>query len=153
MVYWSEEGDDLIPLFEPPTTAPGLPEPRRARDRYAERSGRDLSEIDFFVALGYWKLAIILEGVFARYAAGQYGKEGADEAQGVREDRPAPGRGSRRGRARGLALEAPRGALARGAGAGARSASSSRAQWLSSRRAITFLCTSSAPSATRSMRL
>jgi hypothetical protein len=23
--------------------------------------------------LGYWKLAIILEGVYARYAAGQYG--------------------------------------------------------------------------------
>ena len=26
------------------------------------------------IALGYWKLAIILEGVYARYAAGQYGK-------------------------------------------------------------------------------
>ena len=39
-----------------------------------ERSGRDLSQLDFFVALGYWKLAIILEGVYARYSAGQYGK-------------------------------------------------------------------------------
>ena len=46
--------------------------------RYADRSGRDLSQVDFFVALGYWKLAIILEGVYARYAAGQYGK--ADDA-------------------------------------------------------------------------
>ena len=44
------------------------------RQRYAERSGRDLSQIDFFIALGYWKLAIILEGVYARYASGQYGK-------------------------------------------------------------------------------
>ena len=26
------------------------------------------------VALGYWKLAIILEGVYSRYAKGQYGK-------------------------------------------------------------------------------
>ena len=26
------------------------------------------------MALGYWKLAIILEGVYARYASGQYGK-------------------------------------------------------------------------------
>ena len=53
--------------------------PRRAelRDRYAERSGRDLAQVDFYVALGLWKLAIILEGVFARYAAGAYGK--ADE--------------------------------------------------------------------------
>ena len=36
--------------------------------------GRDLSQIDFFIALGFWKLAIILEGVYARYASGQYGK-------------------------------------------------------------------------------
>ena len=33
-----------------------------------------LGRIDFFIALGYWKLAIILEGVYARYASGQYGK-------------------------------------------------------------------------------
>jgi aminoglycoside phosphotransferase (APT) family kinase protein len=80
MVYWSEEGDDLIPLFDPPTTAPGFPARAELRDRYAERSGRDLSQLDFYVALGYWKLAIILEGVYARYAAGQYGKGGkADE--------------------------------------------------------------------------
>ena len=26
------------------------------------------------VALGYWKLAIILEGVFSRYSKGQYGR-------------------------------------------------------------------------------
>ena len=46
----------------------------QVRERYAERSGRDLSEIDFYVALGWWKLGIILEGVYSRYAAGQYGK-------------------------------------------------------------------------------
>jgi aminoglycoside phosphotransferase (APT) family kinase protein len=53
---------------------PGFPSRAEVRERYAERSGRDLAEIDFFVALGYWKLAIILEGVFSRYAKGQYGK-------------------------------------------------------------------------------
>ena len=97
MVYWSEAGDELIPLFDPPTVAAGFPTRDEIRDRYAERSGRDLSQLDFYVALGYWKLAIILEGVYARYAAGQYGKpdegfeefakiverlaEGADEAE------------------------------------------------------------------------
>jgi aminoglycoside phosphotransferase (APT) family kinase protein len=74
MVYWSEEGDQLTPLFEAPTTAKGFPLRTDLRARYAERSGRNLSEIDFYVALAYWKLAIILEGVFSRYAAGQYGK-------------------------------------------------------------------------------
>ena len=53
--------------------APGFPSRDQVKQRYAERSGRDLSEIDFYVALGLWKLAIILEGVYARYAAGQYG--------------------------------------------------------------------------------
>ncbi len=78
MVYWSEEGDQLMPLFDAPTTAPGFPTRDEIRDRYAERSGRDLSQLDFYVALGCWKLAIILQGVYARYAAGQYGN--ADEA-------------------------------------------------------------------------
>ena len=54
--------------------APGFPSRADVRERYAERSGRDLGEIDFYVALGYWKLAIILEGVYSRYVKGQYGK-------------------------------------------------------------------------------
>jgi aminoglycoside phosphotransferase (APT) family kinase protein len=74
LVYWGEEGDTLLPLFEPATMATGFPSRAEVRERYAERSSRDLAEIDFFVALGYWKLAIILEGVFSRYAKGQYGK-------------------------------------------------------------------------------
>jgi aminoglycoside phosphotransferase (APT) family kinase protein len=74
LVYWSEPGDELMPLFDPPTTAPGFPNREYVKARYAERSGRDLAGIDFYVALACWKLAIILEGVFSRYAAGQYGK-------------------------------------------------------------------------------
>jgi aminoglycoside phosphotransferase (APT) family kinase protein len=74
LVYWSQEGDEFMPLFAPATIASGFPTRDEVRARYAERSGRDLSEIDYFVALGYWKLAIILEGVYARYASGQYGK-------------------------------------------------------------------------------
>jgi aminoglycoside phosphotransferase (APT) family kinase protein len=74
MVYWPERGEELVALGQPANLAPGFPTRDEVRDRYAERSGRDLSELDFFVALGYWKLAVILEGVYARYAAGQYGK-------------------------------------------------------------------------------
>ena len=74
IVYWSEPGDELMPLFEAPTTAAGFPGRAQVRERYAQRSGRDLAEIDFYVALGLWKLAVILQGVYARYAAGQYGK-------------------------------------------------------------------------------
>ena len=74
MVYWPEAGEELVALGQPATLAPGFPKREELKARYAERSGRDLSQLDFFVALGYWKLAIILEGVYARYAAGQYGK-------------------------------------------------------------------------------
>jgi aminoglycoside phosphotransferase (APT) family kinase protein len=74
IVYWSEDGDELMPLLQAPTTASGFPSRDQVRERYAQRSGRDLSEIDFYVALGWWKLGIILEGVYSRYAAGQYGK-------------------------------------------------------------------------------
>ena len=74
MVYWPEAGEELVALGQPATLAPGFPKREELKARYAERSGRDLSQLDFFVALGYWKLAIILEGVYARYAAGGYGK-------------------------------------------------------------------------------
>ena len=81
MVYWSQPGDELIPLFEPATLAAGFPTRDELRARYEERSGRDLAQLDFYVALGFWKLAIILEGVFARYAAGQYGTGAEDFEQ------------------------------------------------------------------------
>ena len=74
MVYWPEDGEEGTTLGRPANLAPGFPSREELKARYAERSGRDLSQLDFFVALGYWKLAIILEGVYARYAAGQYGK-------------------------------------------------------------------------------
>ncbi|HXS35023.1 MAG TPA: phosphotransferase family protein [Solirubrobacterales bacterium] len=74
MVYWPEAGEELVALGQPATLAPGFPKREQLKARYAERSGRDLAQLDFFIALGYWKLAIILEGVYARYAAGGYGK-------------------------------------------------------------------------------
>jgi aminoglycoside phosphotransferase (APT) family kinase protein len=74
MVYWAQAGDELIALRDLPTTAPGFPSRDAVKARYAELSGRDLSEIDFYVAVGYWKLAIILQGIIARVAAGQYGR-------------------------------------------------------------------------------
>ncbi|HET9543832.1 MAG TPA: hypothetical protein VFP02_12145, partial [Acidimicrobiales bacterium] len=36
-------------------------------------SGRDLAEIDYYIAFGFWKLACIGEGVLKRYQAGVMG--------------------------------------------------------------------------------
>jgi aminoglycoside phosphotransferase (APT) family kinase protein len=74
MVYWAERRDKVVPLTRAPTLAPGFPSRGELAGRYAARSGRDIGGLDFFVALGYWKLAAILVGVYARYSAGAYGE-------------------------------------------------------------------------------
>jgi aminoglycoside phosphotransferase (APT) family kinase protein len=38
--------------------------------RYAEKSGRDISNLDYYAALAYFKLAVILEGIHARFLEG-----------------------------------------------------------------------------------
>jgi aminoglycoside phosphotransferase (APT) family kinase protein len=74
MVYWSDPGDDVLPLDSTVTALAGFPRRAEVAEAYAAASGRDLSELDFYVAFGYWKLAAILEGVYARSAAGAYGR-------------------------------------------------------------------------------
>jgi aminoglycoside phosphotransferase (APT) family kinase protein len=74
LVYWTEPGDEFSALAWSPTLAPGFPGRKEVSSRYAAASGRDLSEIDYYVALGYWKIAVILEGVYARYKSGAYGE-------------------------------------------------------------------------------
>jgi aminoglycoside phosphotransferase (APT) family kinase protein len=60
------------------TALPGFPARSDVIDRYVERTGADLSRLDFYVALALWKLACIAEGVYARYRAGVMGDSGAD---------------------------------------------------------------------------
>jgi aminoglycoside phosphotransferase (APT) family kinase protein len=70
MVYWTEPEDEAALVGLTPTTAPGFATKAELRARYAEASGRDLEQLDFYVAFGYWKLACIVQGVYARYAGG-----------------------------------------------------------------------------------
>ena len=76
MVYWNEPDDEHSALPTAPTMVEGFPSRKEMLDRYAEVSGRDLSDVDFYVAFGYWKLACIVEGVYARYIGGAMGGEG-----------------------------------------------------------------------------
>ena len=73
MVYWGEPGDDVVALDSPPTTAPGFATRRELVDRYKEVSGDDLPDLDYFVAFSLWRIACILEGVYARYLSGAKG--------------------------------------------------------------------------------
>ncbi|OAH15709.1 phosphotransferase family protein [Streptomyces jeddahensis] len=51
--------------------AAGHPDPAELIERYAARSGRDVSAISWYTAFAWFKLAVILEGIHYRYTLGQ----------------------------------------------------------------------------------
>ncbi len=79
LVYWSEPGDEVSIGLPQASTVDGFASRTRLLDLYSDRTGRDLSEIGFYVALGYWKLACILQGVLVRYRAGAMGTAASDD--------------------------------------------------------------------------
>ena len=90
MVYWNDPEDEHAALLAAATTSEGFPRRQDLLERYARKTGRDLAGIDFYVAFGYWKLACILDGVYARYKHGAMGNDGADfEAFATQVDRLA----------------------------------------------------------------
>jgi aminoglycoside phosphotransferase (APT) family kinase protein len=80
MVYWAESNGERTALPGAATATEGFPTRKELLDRYAAKAGRDVSGIDFYVAFAYWKLACIIEGVYARYAGGAMGHGGASDA-------------------------------------------------------------------------
>ncbi len=83
-VYWTGPGDVATAWGGQSTTAPGFWDRAEVAARYAEVSGRDISRLDFYVAFGYWKLACILEGVYARYLGGALGERDPAELEPFR---------------------------------------------------------------------
>ncbi len=77
-VYWADPGEPTHSGLPSPTSVEGFSTKAELLARYAERSGRDVSGIDYYVAFGYWKLACIIEGVYARYVGGAMGDRGGD---------------------------------------------------------------------------
>jgi aminoglycoside phosphotransferase (APT) family kinase protein len=84
VAYWIEPGEEST-RYVPrgvATTVPGFAPREELIARYVERTGADLSTLDFYVALAKWKLACIADGVYARYRAGVMGVEdGAAEVE------------------------------------------------------------------------
>ncbi|MFE2299942.1 phosphotransferase family protein [Streptomyces sp. NPDC059445] len=52
-------------------SAAGHPEAAEIVERYAARSGRDVSTVSWYTAFAWFKLAVILEGIHYRYTKGQ----------------------------------------------------------------------------------
>ncbi len=71
LVYWAEPSDATEALLgAAPTTAEGFANRQQVLEAYAAHSSLDVSHVAFYQAFGYWKLACILQGVFARYKGG-----------------------------------------------------------------------------------
>lgn len=73
LAYWVEPTDpDGIKAFSPmPSGVAGFPSRVELVERYAERSGRDVSAVDFYHALGLYRLAVILAQIYIRWERGQ----------------------------------------------------------------------------------
>ena len=59
------ESDALFP--EPVTALPGFPTAAELADAYLRALGRDAAALGFWIAFAYWKVAIIVEGVYRRW--------------------------------------------------------------------------------------
>jgi len=73
MVYWTGPHDEPSTSSFAPTTTEGFLDRAELAAHYAKVSGRDVSQLDYYVSFAYWKLACIIEGVYARYVAGAMG--------------------------------------------------------------------------------
>ncbi|MEK7411424.1 MAG: phosphotransferase family protein [Actinomycetota bacterium] len=78
-VYWTDPGSGLSRANDP-TGAPGFPTYEAMVQRYAVRTGRDVSHVAFYRAFAAWRLAIVSEGVYARYLHGAMGESTVDLA-------------------------------------------------------------------------
>ncbi|HEY0815161.1 MAG TPA: phosphotransferase family protein, partial [Pseudonocardia sp.] len=70
---WGRPGDVAPPTIEGPNQAGGYPDGEELVRRYAERSGRGVGDLDFYVAFARWRAACIQAGVHSRYEGGAMG--------------------------------------------------------------------------------
>jgi aminoglycoside phosphotransferase (APT) family kinase protein len=81
LVYWADSAEDASARAlhgESLTVEEGFLKRRELIAAYGAGSDRDLSSLDWYVALGAYKLAIIAEGITARFLMGMTVGEGFD---------------------------------------------------------------------------
>jgi aminoglycoside phosphotransferase (APT) family kinase protein len=83
-VYWPEPGEELPATQSSVTALPGFPSRQDLAERYAQRTGTDLSRLNWYVGFAYFKFAAIVAGIVARSAAGAMaGKDTAGYADRI----------------------------------------------------------------------
>ncbi|WP_326834061.1 phosphotransferase family protein [Amycolatopsis rhabdoformis] len=71
LVAYAERDKVSLQMVSNASSAPGYPSTDEVIARYAERSGRDVSALNWYVSFAFFKLAVILEGIYFRYSKGQ----------------------------------------------------------------------------------
>ena len=73
LAYWVDRGDDEAFAFlrRQPSHLPGMPTREEFVERYLELSGRNCSDFTFYEVFGLFRLAVIIQQIWARYRAGQ----------------------------------------------------------------------------------
>jgi aminoglycoside phosphotransferase (APT) family kinase protein len=82
LVYWSQADDaterSLGTVVPAATVLEGFPTRAEVMSLYADRSGLDLTELPWYVAFAFWKLAVVCAGIVARVRGGAMVGEGFD---------------------------------------------------------------------------
>ena len=78
LVYWGGRRAAMLPEAAALARHPGFFSSDELVEAYARASGRAVDNLDFHVVLAYYKLAIILEGIHARFLKGKTVGEGFD---------------------------------------------------------------------------
>jgi aminoglycoside phosphotransferase (APT) family kinase protein len=85
LAFWSEASDDEAlreaRIVAPVTAADGFPTRAEVIERYAARTGFDVSDAGFYQAFAFFKLAVVCQGIAARAAGGAMLGSGFDDAQ------------------------------------------------------------------------
>jgi aminoglycoside phosphotransferase (APT) family kinase protein len=76
LIYWTEADDASSTSLTGPTALPGFASRAELVEAYANRSGRDTTGVDYYQVLALYKLAVISEGIYARYLQGKTLGEG-----------------------------------------------------------------------------
>ena len=82
MVYWAQESDPQLRKSGAPvgavTSLPGFLTREQVAEGYAERTGLDVSVLPWYVAFGFFKLAVVCAGIAMRVKFGVMIGEGFD---------------------------------------------------------------------------
>lgn len=73
LCYWVQADDplELRAVLPTVTHLPGFLSRAEFMQRYASKSGRDLSSLDFYLTFAYFKLSVILQQIYIRWVRGQ----------------------------------------------------------------------------------